>query len=74
MFYLGRETQSTCIAISLTGDTLAEIFTVTHMNKKQKQIVSSLVEEGKKYSFENNRKISRYDGNYYSEATDDLMS
>lgn len=44
------------------------------MNKQKKETVSRLIEEGQTYTFENNRKRSSYDGNYYSEATDDLIS
>lgn len=44
------------------------------MNKQKKETVKRLIEEGQTFTFENNRKRSSYDGTYYSEATDDLMS
>lgn len=44
------------------------------MNKKQTIIVDSLVSEGNKFSFDNNKKHSDFNYEYYSEASSELIA
>ena len=44
------------------------------MKKTKLDQLSKIIEEGKSYTFENNREYSSYSSTYYSKASDELMA